>query len=686
MKDDELNLNGNAVVWTLADWRYWPDTGKLQQGKQRQQLTHQQNQVLTLLLDSAPAVVSREHFLEQVWVGKIVNEDALSRTIAELRKALGDSAAQARYIKTIPKKGYQLNVRPEPWLERQRRQWLRVAAVSLLLLAGGLSWWSLFQQPLTGRLVNAVANASRITADPGMEQHSTLSADGQWLSYVNNSSAGHQIVIRSLTDTNLQHTIELPRHRLASPVQLSADERIFFTARDQSSCYLKSYHPETRAFTDWGGCVFNGESRLLNGHEPSGLLLYSAKTAEQRVAIFQLDPQSAERQQISWPSNISEQDWSAQLSPDGQRLSFSRGNQSVRNLWVRDLQLGKSYQVTSGEHYSVSHQWLDDEHIIYDSDENGSRQLWLLNVNDLSATALGGDGAQHPAFDQQRSMMSFQKVSYEANIWLQDFRTGELKRVIHSNKYDNYPAFAPDGSSFVFSSNRQDLGSIWKYDLTSGNEYLLLSIPGAKLTRPAWADDGQAVLMTVNDDSGYWTLRYDLSSGSHQRLPFTHANHSPMSHQGDWYALASDGELNQRVLTWDAGTQHGLPMKNISRFRVLDDGRVVYTHTNQDGLFIFDSRNQQSDVLLADFPAASLNLWTTVNQAVYFDRGGVRAGTWKLDITSGHLSQVTSNRAYSVGVSMAVDRAEQQMLLVRTDRAESDVFLANLKEPLKRVH
>jgi DNA-binding winged helix-turn-helix (wHTH) protein/Tol biopolymer transport system component len=681
MSAQATQRHNKPVAWVIGDWQYWPDACRLQKGTKEQRLTSQQNQVLCLLVKAAPQVVSREQFMDQVWAGKIVNEDALSRTIAELRKALGDSASQARYIKTIPKKGYQLHSPPEPLTEQHKRQGRQLIMLLLLMVAGGLSWWALNHQSLSEQLVLSLANASRLTADPGMEQHSQLSADGSQLRFVKNGRSGSQIVIRSVRDANQQQLIELPRHRLASPVQFSGDQRVFFTARDQQHCYLKSHNLTTGLFTDWGSCVFNGESRLLNGDEATGWLLFSAWTDEDdRVAVFSLDPASGARQQLTRPADSGEQDWSGQLSPDGNWLSFSRGNQSVRNLWLRNMASGTERPITSGEHYSVSHQWLDEAHIIYDSDVNGSRQLWLLNIDDLSTTPLGGYGAQHPSVNQDRTLLSYQLVSYEANIW--EYRVGEdsLTRLIHSNKYDNYPAFAPDGGAFVFSSNRQDLGSIWLYDRASATERLLLSLPDAKLTRPSWTADGQAVLMTVNDESGYWSLSYDLASESWQRLPFTHANHSAMAHQGSWYALARSAEVDQQVLVLTNGQQSVLPMQAVSRFSLLSDGRVVYTRSDADGLFVYHPLTRQSELLLADFPAAALNLWTTVNQSVYYDRGGSQAGTWRLDATTGEQVLITTQRAYSVGTSLAVDPQEQRLLLVRTDRAESDVFLAKLQE------
>ncbi len=668
--------SGDGLV--LGDWHYWPDSGVLKNAGAEHRLSTQLNQVLQLLLEKVPAVVTRQQFLDRVWSGKYVNEDALSRTIAELRKVLGDSASQAKYIKTIPKTGYQFTAVVEPLTAKNQRRWkIAVSMMSMMLLLG-LTYW--FSQPntLVNSLQEAVANASRVTAKPGMEQQSILSSDGKWLSYVSNASGASQIIITSVDQVNQQHVVELARHQLASPLFLPEQHQVFFTAKDQVNCYLKSYDLQTQEFKDLADCVFNSESRTLDWDSVGQSLLFSATNAEQQVGIHQLDITSQQQHEITKPDSTDVQDWSPRLSPDRKWLSFSRGNQSVRNLWLKDLRTGVEKPVTFGEHYSVSHDWLDESHIVYDSDANGSRQLWLLDTNHLDAQLLGAYGAQHPSFDQQRTTMTFQEVSYEANIWLFDVNQQSMERVVHSTKYDNNPAFSPSGQQFVFSSNRQDIGSIWLYDFSTGSERLLVSQPGAKLTRPAWLADGQRILITINDSRGYGTLEYNIMTQQLQELAFGQGNLGGTEFQNHYYSLAKSNELNHQILRLYQGEVVALPMPSVSRFMVLSDGRLVYSKTDQDGLYLYDERTQQQRLLTAELQTTNLNAWTVVNQAVYYDREFRERGIWRLDVNSGEQTLVTPYRPYSVGTTLSVNQNETQVLITRTDRAESDILKTKL--------
>ncbi len=57
----------------------------------------------------AGEVVSRYELIDRVWRGAIVGDEVLSRCIYQIRRALGESSRHARYLETIPKRGYRLN-------------------------------------------------------------------------------------------------------------------------------------------------------------------------------------------------------------------------------------------------------------------------------------------------------------------------------------------------------------------------------------------------------------------------------------------------------------------------------------------------------------------------------------------------------------------------------------------------
>lgn len=66
--------------------------------------------LLSLLAKRAGRVVTRQEIEDQIWAGRVVGYEALTQTVAKLRKALGDDGRDARTLLTVPKEGYRLAV------------------------------------------------------------------------------------------------------------------------------------------------------------------------------------------------------------------------------------------------------------------------------------------------------------------------------------------------------------------------------------------------------------------------------------------------------------------------------------------------------------------------------------------------------------------------------------------------
>ncbi|MDQ3144506.1 MAG: winged helix-turn-helix domain-containing protein [Pseudomonadota bacterium] len=61
---------------------------------------------LALLVREAGQLVTKDRFLDDVWRGVPVTDEALTQCIKTLRRTLGDNAANPRLIETVPKHGY----------------------------------------------------------------------------------------------------------------------------------------------------------------------------------------------------------------------------------------------------------------------------------------------------------------------------------------------------------------------------------------------------------------------------------------------------------------------------------------------------------------------------------------------------------------------------------------------------
>ena len=64
-------------------------------------------ETLTALVEHRDRLVSKEELLSLVWPDTFVSDDSLTQCISMVRRALDDDSANARFIATVPRKGYQ---------------------------------------------------------------------------------------------------------------------------------------------------------------------------------------------------------------------------------------------------------------------------------------------------------------------------------------------------------------------------------------------------------------------------------------------------------------------------------------------------------------------------------------------------------------------------------------------------
>ena len=127
---------------------------------------------LALLVGEAGRLVSKDRFLDEVWRGVPVTDEALTQCIKTLRRQLDDDAANPRFIETVPKHGYRFIAAVERVEDAQRpaqsrfdlREFVLIAAAGTI--GGGVAGFF-------GGLFYGFAGASQ-PLQPGMGAISVL--------------------------------------------------------------------------------------------------------------------------------------------------------------------------------------------------------------------------------------------------------------------------------------------------------------------------------------------------------------------------------------------------------------------------------------------------------------------------------------------------------------------------------
>src|SRR5271170_5944557 len=95
-------------VYEFGPFRVDPEKETLVRAGEIVPLTPKTFQILLVLFRHNREVVTKDDLMKEVWPETFVVEANLSRNIFMLRKALGESPQDHRYILTVPGRGYRL--------------------------------------------------------------------------------------------------------------------------------------------------------------------------------------------------------------------------------------------------------------------------------------------------------------------------------------------------------------------------------------------------------------------------------------------------------------------------------------------------------------------------------------------------------------------------------------------------
>src|SRR5690349_18263072 len=81
-------------------------TRELLDGGRRVRVSPKAFDLLRLLLERRPSVVSKTEIHDRIWQGAFVGDANLSVVVAEIRQVLGDDSKDAQFIRTVHRVGY----------------------------------------------------------------------------------------------------------------------------------------------------------------------------------------------------------------------------------------------------------------------------------------------------------------------------------------------------------------------------------------------------------------------------------------------------------------------------------------------------------------------------------------------------------------------------------------------------
>src|SRR5246127_226546 len=99
-------MEGRCFIFRFADVEVDETTFSVTKAGEVLPLEPKVFKVLQFLLHHPGRVVTKDELLDAVWSDASVSESSLTRSVATLRRLLGDDIHEPRYIATVPTVGY----------------------------------------------------------------------------------------------------------------------------------------------------------------------------------------------------------------------------------------------------------------------------------------------------------------------------------------------------------------------------------------------------------------------------------------------------------------------------------------------------------------------------------------------------------------------------------------------------
>jgi len=470
-----------------------PRTGELRKRGVRLKLQEQPLQILSLLLEHAGELVTREELQKSLWPeGTYVDFDnAINSAIRKLRDTLGDTPENPRFVETLARRGYRfiapvsrpvindsLREEPPPPLPRQtiplpissptpmpvkRYLWWVGGTLAVVLVATGigLRWWAARSDQVRR---DTSLPAVPLTGNPGYEGFPTFSSEGTRVAFVwlPPGTRGTNLYVKLLGPGD---PVRLTKNSAGDDFARawSPDGRTigFLRARDHSHAAIMVIPSVGRPEKELAEITLEAHEILNHGAsydvlppflawsaDSRWLLSLERKAPSETSSILRVSVESGEKRTLTSPSRHMQGDGGLALSPDGKTLAFMRAlGPFERDIYLVSLSVdmvprGEPQRLTFDGKEIDGLAWTADGHSLVFSSKRGGgrRELWQMPVMPSGTPvriSAAGDDPRDVATARVAQHLVYSHQVLDWNIWrltLHGERKEEAKSWIASTR------------------------------------------------------------------------------------------------------------------------------------------------------------------------------------------------------------------------------------------------------------
>jgi Tol biopolymer transport system component/DNA-binding winged helix-turn-helix (wHTH) protein len=303
--------------------------------------------LLQFLIENRDRAVSKDEIFQAIWPDVTVTDNALTRAVAQVRKALDDDPREPRYIETVPTVGYRFLAAvaigpmemPAAAAQPRAAKWhLALAVIVVAVLGGGAIWR--FLSPRRGP---TSLSSAQLTSGEGLDICAAFSPAGNVAAYASDRSGSFEIYARLLDSSARELKLTSNGNQNLFPAFSPDGQHVAFSAMRERGIYrVPALGGPARRLTNFGtqpAWSPDGKWIVFSSHASSSLAtndyyfradsslwLVSAEGGEPRQITDRDHPKGGQR----FPS------W----SPDSKEIRFA-------NYLGRDCSMW-SYRIADG--------------------------------------------------------------------------------------------------------------------------------------------------------------------------------------------------------------------------------------------------------------------------------------------------------------------------------------------------
>ena len=492
----------------LGDWLVEPDLNRLTRNAESLLLEPKSMDVLVYLSERPGEVVSADEIIGAVWQGRPMGDNPVYKSVAKLRRSLGDDAGEPRYIATVAKKGYRLVADVSPYeapaavgTRRRKsdsisRQYAPVVGAMLIgVILAAVFFWRPDIEPLSLQSVSGFS---------GSHSQPSFSPDGRSVAFASDTDGGQHIWILDLDD-------QAPRQITFGP---GAESRPRWSPDGDTILFV-------RRGSLWLVDADGGNERELVRHAYNPNWSHDGRRIvfERRYEVWIANADGGEQSRVTgvprkelplaprWPA----------FSPSGEEIVYLDADVTpFADLWRVSVGDGKPVQLTFAPALSSAPVWTPDgAHIIYSSQRGGSRTLWKVNVRDSSAVPIltGSGDDDYPDISAEGSRLIYANRRERFAIVRSDRETGLQETLHESRQMIIAPELSPDRTRIAYFALARTGGvQIFVLPLEGGSPMQVTFDPQATHAIPRWSADARHIYLYYTRESRAFS-RVDAGGG-----------------------------------------------------------------------------------------------------------------------------------------------------------------------------